>query len=139
MSQNSRDTVPAYSYDILRHELLPLLLGEEEEMILYWAGKSLARRLHLQSQEELERFFNEANWGRLTLVKEKRHGRLYEIESTGTDPSRPFTLEAGVIAQAVEKDKGLLAEASCTVSKKAPLILHIAVEWDKKDPVHEAR
>ncbi|TVP83378.1 MAG: DUF2507 domain-containing protein [Alkalicoccus sp.] len=139
MSQEQQNTIPAYSYDVLRHELLPLLLGEEEEMILYWAGKSLARRLNLQSPEELKHFFYEANWGRLSLIKNKRNGGLYEIESTCTDPSRPFTLEAGVIAQTVEKDKGLLAEASCTVFKKSPLTLHIVVEWDKKDSVHEIR
>jgi predicted hydrocarbon binding protein len=124
-------------YDLMRHELLPLLLGEEEPAILYWAGKALVRQRSHMAASNLAEFFAEAQWGTLHLVKEKKYERIYEVETSAHDSNRPFTLETGVIAQTVELEKGLLAEATYEIRNKEPLTVRITVRWDKKDSVTE--
>ncbi|WP_147803457.1 DUF2507 domain-containing protein [Alkalicoccus halolimnae] len=124
-------------YDLMRHELLPLLLGEEEPAILYWAGKALVRHRCHMAASDLTDFFAQAQWGTLHLVKEKKYERIYEVETTAKDSSRPFTLETGVIAQTAEMEKGLLAEATYEIKNKEPLTVRITVRWDKKDSVTE--
>ncbi|QKS71981.1 DUF2507 domain-containing protein [Paenalkalicoccus suaedae] len=124
-----------YSYDLFRHELLPELLGEDEEIILYWAGKALARKKHEEIETDgLATFFEKASFGALTLLKEKRSERIYELTTNDYQPKRPFSLEAGFLAQLTELEMDLLAEATYEVKKKKPTCLHITVRWDKKDP-----
>lgn len=126
--------VSAYSYELLRNELLPELLGEDETMILYWAGKTLARKkVKLLESINSSHFFKMANWGTLTLEKEKRHERLYELVATHQLIDRPFSLEAGFLAQLIELEKGVITEASYTIKRKKPLTISITVRWDKKD------
>jgi len=130
--------VSAYGYDLLRHELLPELLGEDETMILYWAGKTLARK-KMKELESIcsEDFFIKANWGRLTLEKEKRQENLYELVSFHQQKDRPFSLETGFLAQLTEIQKGVISEASYSIKRKKPLTVSIIVRWDKKDSIHE--
>ncbi|WP_280769837.1 YslB family protein [Salipaludibacillus daqingensis] len=126
--------VSAYSYDLLRHELLPELLGEDEAMILYWAGKSVARKKieQLESFNSTD-FFMQANWGTLKLEKEKRQERVYELVAVHQNKDRPFSLETGFLAQMIELEKGVVSEASYSIKRKKPLTISIIVRWDKKD------
>ncbi|WP_416151425.1 YslB family protein [Salipaludibacillus sp. HK11] len=126
--------VTDYAYDLLRHELLPELLGEDETMILYWAGKTLARKKMKQLESiNTADFFMKANFGTLSLVKEKRHERIYELVSPHQIKDRPVSLESGFIAQMVELEKGVVSEASYAIKKKKPLTYSITVRWDNKD------
>lgn len=134
MSDDTQNLISPYSYDILRHELLPILLGEEESIILYWGGKSLARKQDQMEIEALQNWFQEANWGRLELLKDKKNERIYEVSTSSYEAERPYSLETGFIAQMVELEKGLLAEASYEIKKKKPVVVQITVRWDKKDP-----
>ncbi|SDN57266.1 DUF2507 domain-containing protein [Alkalicoccus daliensis] len=134
MPDETQNLISPYSYDVLRHELLPILLGEEENIILYWGGKSLARKHKLMETEALQNWFQEANWGRLELIKDKKNERTYEVTTSSYEADRPYSLETGFIAQMVELEKELLAEASYEVKKKKPVVFQITVRWDKKDP-----
>ena len=48
---------------LLRDHVLPSILGQHEEDILYWAGKEIARKFPVFTIEELPIFFTEAGWG----------------------------------------------------------------------------
>lgn len=139
MSEEIQSQISQSSYHILRHELLPILLGEEEEIILYWAGKSLARKQKIMTEQELSSWFQEVNWGRLELKKEKRSERLYEITTFSQETERPYSLETGFLAQLVETEKELLAEAFYEIKKKKPVVLQVTVRWDKKDPASSTK
>lgn len=121
-------------YEVLRNELLPILLGEEEEIILYWGGKSLARKQDAMQQPELASWFEKANWGKLELKKDKKNERVYEVTTSISKTERPFSLETGFIAQMVELEKEFLAEAFYEVKNKKPVVFQVTVRWDKKDP-----
>ncbi|MFA9558661.1 DUF2507 domain-containing protein [Evansella sp. AB-rgal1] len=122
--------VSAYSNHILRHVLLPELLGEEEESLLYWAGKSLSRKLQV---EDLPTFFEKANWGTLTLEKEKKNERHYELVAPLMEHERPFSLECGFIANWTERQVEFITEATYELKKKKPCTCKIIVRWDTKD------
>jgi predicted hydrocarbon binding protein len=133
-----RQLVPAYGYDLLRQDVLPELLGEDEAVILYWAGKSLARK-KMKDVESIgiENFFNNANWGKIKQIKEKGEEKIYELTATHQNKDRPFSLEAGFLAQITENEKALISEASYSIKKKKPLTVSITVKWDRKDPARE--
>ncbi|NJP36712.1 DUF2507 domain-containing protein [Alkalicoccus luteus] len=134
MSEEQQQAETAAGYDVMRHELLPIILGEDEEVILYWAGKSLAREKKTTDEEALVRWFRTAQWGNLRLIKEKRAERIYEVTTSSYEPKRPYSLETGFLAQITELEKGLLAEANYEIKKKKPVTFHVTVKWDKKDP-----
>lgn len=127
-----------FSYELLRHVLLPELLGEDEEMILYWGGKSIARKLASEELDNLENFFERADWGTLSLVKEKKSTRVYELVAPLMEKGRPISLECGFLAQAIERLQGYVTEASYEMKKKNPYTCRITVKWDIADPVQSS-
>lgn len=133
--QSEASETSEIGYDLLRHELLPELLGEDEEKILYWAGKALARK-KMKELESIETtyFFHTAHWGSLQPIKEKKNERIYEMVAPHMWKGRPFSLEAGFLAQIIEIEKGIISEASYEIKKKKPCTVHITVRWDRKDP-----
>ncbi|WP_078595120.1 DUF2507 domain-containing protein [Evansella clarkii] len=136
--EDVNETVPAFSNHILRHVLLPELLGKEEEMILYWAGKALYRKL-ASAQAVLEdkaSFFSAAGWGDLELIKEKRTELHYELVAPRMEKGRPFTLETGFLSEWNENETGCITEATYEVVKKDPCTCRITVKWDPKDQVN---
>lgn len=44
-------------YELIRNDVLQLVLGKEHDHLLYWVGKSLARKYKLEEIEELHTFF----------------------------------------------------------------------------------
>ncbi|ADU31401.1 YslB family protein [Evansella cellulosilytica] len=129
--------VSAYSNHLLRHVLLPELLGEDEESILYWAGKSVARKLKTEQLDDLSLFFEKANWGTLSLLKEKRTEKHYELVAPLMIHERPVTLECGFLAQWTEQQTQYVTEATYEVKKKKPLTCRIIVRWDNSDPIYK--
>ncbi|WP_096435992.1 DUF2507 domain-containing protein [Alteribacter populi] len=125
---------PSFSYELLRHLLLPELLGEEEESILYWAGKTLARKQPLSTVEEIQAFFYKAQWGVLKVLKEKKNEQTFELAATKlTREHAPVSLEAGFLAEQYQIQRGCYTEAAYELKKKKPLTFHIIVKWDPKD------
>ena len=64
MSKNTIDptsledvSLNAFAYELLREELLPDLIGNDLDGILYWSGRNLARKYPLETIEEVIQFF----------------------------------------------------------------------------------
>lgn len=99
--KNKVTTQSPFAYTLLRNELLPELLGQEEETILYWAGKHLARKHTLSTAEDICHFFETASWGTLTVVQKKQNKIVFELIPNEPSP-RHFRLEAGFLAEQYE-------------------------------------
>ncbi|OCA91320.1 hypothetical protein A8F94_05525 [Bacillus sp. FJAT-27225] len=134
------ETVSKFGYELIREVLLPELLGKNAPEIMYWAGKLLARKYPLNSVDEIKAFFARASWGDLSVTKETKHEMEFEL-STVLLASRVtskaetyFQLEAGFLAQQIELQKGVIAEAFEHPVKKSKLA-SFTVKWDSKDHV----
>lgn len=140
MENTEQLTIPAFGYELIREVLIPELLGKETPEILYWAGKHLARKFPLVSMDEVISFFEEAGWGYLKILKEDKHGMELEITSPlisrhlklKTDGC--YKLEAGFLAEQVQTQKKVRAEAYEEVMKKTQVI-RIILRWDMKDSI----
>lgn len=106
-------TIPAFGYELLRDQLIPSILGKHEDEVLYWAGKELARKFPLFSMDEAASFFVEAGWGILTLEKRSKDEAVYaltnEPDLLNIEP-RSFKIEAGFLAEQMQKNLGFLTE-----------------------------
>ncbi|MFC3883154.1 YslB family protein [Bacillus songklensis] len=129
---------PYFGYNLIRDVLLPDLLGNESHQILYWSGKSLARKYPLEQIQDVMAFFLQAGWGTLTLSEEKR--RELEFILSGdivtkriqNNPNASFHLEAGFIAEQIQFQRSCTAESILELKAKQNKVL-ITVKWDKKD------
>lgn len=139
MSTQQKNNITQFGYELIRDHVLSSILGKNEEDILYWCGKELARKYPLYELEEAISFFAEAGWGDLTIDKVSSNEAFCTL--TG-DPEilkfeqRCFRLEAGFLAQTQQKCSGYLTE--CFEEKKpkqAQVKFHI--KWDLKDKVEE--
>lgn len=108
---------------LYRDFLLPTILGGDTPAILYWAGKRITRKYALGEFEDLSEFFKMAEFGDLTIVKERRSSVIFSLSGqTISDRlaagSREFSLESGMIAEAVEENRGRSAEAEIAIDDK---------------------
>ena len=104
-------------YDVLRFICLPDLLGREAPYLLYIMGKNLARKITLHSMEEVTEYCSLFGWGELKVTKEKRNALIMELTSETVARRREarldnsgYRLEAGFLAECVEKIKGISCE-----------------------------
>lgn len=137
--ENLNGSVSMFGYELIRDGLLPNLLGKDTEDILYWAGKELARQYPLEDFSAIVLFFKKAGFGSLTLAKEKKHQRIYtltgDIVNTRIEHAKPsFSLETGFLAEQIQLQETLYAEAVSEVSLKAKEVT-ITLQWDAKDTV----
>ncbi|WP_100405046.1 YslB family protein [Bacillus solitudinis] len=125
-----------FGYDLIRNDLLNELLGQEHDALLYWSGKALARKYPLHSIEETIEFFNRAEWGSLSLVKEKKQERRFELRGPwmGKYDSRCYQLESGFLAQQVESLVGFISESIYHVKRDYVLL---QVQTDTHDAVEK--
>lgn len=134
--------ISGFGYELIREVLLPELLGKENASILYWAGKSLARKYPLETTEEIISFFAKAGWGTLTIVSEGKDELEFELTSPLIDARLSykedctFQLEAGFLAQQIEQQKKRITEAYEQQKKRTKKVVFI-VKWDKKDTIAE--
>ena len=132
------ETFPLFGYELIREILLPSILGDEAPDILYWAGKELARKFPLMTTDEIISFFEEAGWGSLTIASSNKKEMILEL--TGPYITRrlelledvSFTLESGFIAEQIQSQKKMIAEAFEEVNKRQKKVV-ITVRWDRKD------
>lgn len=131
-------TVSSFGYELIREVLLPELLGKDSKEILYWAGKRIARKFPLTSFEEIVGFFEQADWGILTIKEQTRKQMVLELGSVlistrlSSNSNSTFQLEAGFIAQQIEFQKKVSAEAFEHPNKRSSKI-QFTVKWDKND------
>ncbi|MGG2064154.1 YslB family protein [Bacillus sp. S14(2024)] len=130
----------AFAYELLREELLPDLIGKELDAILYWAGRNLARKYPLETIDEVIQFFVKAGWGDLTIIEHKRREMQFKLtgdlikERQQQNRHSSYQLEAGFIAEQIQKQRGVIAESYEEQKKRSDSIM-ILVQWDVKDPV----
>jgi predicted hydrocarbon binding protein len=135
MSTTNTQNFPLFGYELIRDHVLSSVLGKNEEDILYWCGKELARKFPLYSMEEAVSFFQEAGWGELSIEKQSKDETFYTL--TGDHEAmqfdkRCFRLESGFLAAQQEKISGFLTE--CYDEKKAKRgLVRFHVKWDLKD------
>jgi predicted hydrocarbon binding protein len=128
--QNNAETemISSFAYKLLRNELIPELLGKEQEAILYWAGKALARKFPLQSIEEIIDFFKQASWGELHLIKDKKQEKHFTF--TPKLSSSSFKLEAGFLAEQIQQQTSFITE---TFEQSKRKTMYFIVKSDRKD------
>ena len=132
------ETVPVFGYELLRETLLPEILGEETPKILYWAGKHIARKYPLDSISDIIDFFQQAGWGELQIVKESKSELMAELSSDiitkriKSKASTNFQLEAGFLAQQIERQKEVVTETFEHPRKRSTKV-QFTIKWDKKD------
>lgn len=116
---------------LYRDFLLPTILGDDNATILYWAGKRIARKYDLADFDDIVEFFNMAEFGKLEKIKERRTSITYELSGqTVTDrlssDSKEFSLESGIIAEALQKETGKVTESEITLLPKENKVQIIA-------------
>ncbi|MEY8751761.1 YslB family protein [Alkalicoccobacillus gibsonii] len=123
-----------FGYNLIRNDVLHELLGTEKETLLYWIGKSTARSYPLENTDDLISFFERAEWGTLSLVKEKPYEKTFELTGPwmGKKDQRCYQLEAGFLAQQFETQTQ--ATAVAVLSEKRQLV-QIQVTIDRHDPL----
>lgn len=129
--KEKEELISSFAYTLLRNELIPELLGKEEQPILYWAGKHLARKYPLSNTDEICDFFSSAAWGNLSVVYLKKNKILFEL-NPGFNRTSHFQLEAGFLAEQIQNINSCLTEAYEQVKKDAILF---TVESNPKDPI----
>lgn len=135
--------LPAFGFELLREVLIPDLLGQDYPQMLYWAGKSLARKYPVTSLEELSNFFEIAGWGKLVLLHNKKSEMEFELSgehiSIRFKKANEFTfqLEAGFIAEQLQMMNNHITETYEQVKKRANKVV-FTVKWDQKDVLEEA-
>ena len=108
---------------LYRDFLLPTILGDDNAPILYWAGKRIARHYDLANFEDLSDFFAMAEFDKLEKVKERRSSITFElsgqtVEDRLNSDSKEFSLESGMIAEAVQKETERVTESEINILKK---------------------
>ncbi|MBB6282785.1 YslB family protein [Geobacillus subterraneus] len=133
-------TLSAFGAELLRHSLLPELLGKDGPALLYWAGKQLARRYPLATLEDIAAFFDRAGWGTLSAGEERKDELHIELSGPIVSArlslydSCTFQLEAGFLAQQIEQQKRFVTEAVELPAKQAGKA-RILVKWDRKQTI----
>lgn len=122
-----------FGYEIIRDYVLSDILGKHENDILYWAGKSLARKFPLYSLEEAADFFSQAKFGDLVTEKSAKDEMVFVLTPLKTE-NRCFKLEAGFLAQQKQKIGGFLTEAYEEVIPKKNLV-RITLKTDLREQV----
>jgi predicted hydrocarbon binding protein len=112
-------------YDLLRYICLPDVFGAEAEALLYFMGRSLARKFDIQSLGDIFYIFEKVGWGRLELFKEKRNEMEFHlmadavVQRLAMPVDTEFRLEAGFLAEAIALLKGL--ECECVEDVRAKI------------------
>jgi hypothetical protein len=134
------EAFPLFGYELMRDILLPEILGKHTTDILYWGGKGLARKFPLVSLEEMEAFFLEAGWGKLSLADDKKDEQIYTLSGPwverrlGLKTDISFKMEAGFLAEQVQNQKKVVTEAAEEIHKRSKTV-KIIVRSDLKDTI----
>ncbi|MEH7399682.1 YslB family protein [Gottfriedia sp. NPDC057991] len=137
---NIPGNISGFGYELIRNDLLNDLLGKEQNDILYWAGKMIARKYPLATFEEIIEFFDQAGWGTLTVEEEKKqevHLTLSSELITYRNQQKKnvsYQLEAGFLAMQIQQQIDVIAETYEEQSKRGDKV-KFQVKWDLKDPI----
>lgn len=112
---------------LYRDFLLPAILGEDDEAILYWGGKRIARKYDLTSFDDVANFFTAAEFGNLSKTKERRNTQNFELSGQSVidrikSGSREFSLEAGIIAEAIQRQLDRNTECEFKINDRKNIV-----------------
>lgn len=99
-----------FGYELIRDHVMSEILGKHETEILYWAGKSLARKFPLFTLDEAPEFFRQAHFGELRIERVTKDETVFLLEPIKME-NRCFKLEAGFLAEQQQKIEGFLTES----------------------------
>lgn len=133
MATKKLETNEHFGYKILRDHVLSDILGKNENDVLYWAGKSLARKFPLPSLNEAVDFFRQADFGNLAIEKSAKGETVFVLHPE-TFEDRCFKLEAGFLAQQEQKLSGCLTEAYDEIVPKKKIV-RITLKTDLREQV----
>lgn len=124
---------------LLRDALIPELVGTDNN-ILYWMGKSLARKFKVANLDNLSAFYLDANFGKLEQIKVKKDEQTFELSGPIVKKRQElgqaeFLLEAGFLAQTIQQQVGFITEAIIAKTNKNGVTL--LVKSDLKDPIND--
>ncbi len=94
--------------DVLRYVGLPRLLGHENDTLLYFFGRELARQIQGETLEDLPYIFHKLQWGNLEIIKEKKNEYTFHlmadeiVERLKSPLATEFRIEAGFIAETLQ-------------------------------------
>ncbi|HJD08491.1 MAG TPA: YslB family protein [Candidatus Ligilactobacillus faecavium] len=126
--------------ELLRDALIPSLVGNNDD-IMYWAGKLLARKLLLATDNDLRLFFEYAGWGTLTHTKSKKEEHTFELSGEpvkvrfSATEKPDFQLEAGFIAETFQLHSNFTTEAKVEKTDDKKDVVTISVIIDSHAPV----
>ncbi|RHW52476.1 MULTISPECIES: YslB family protein [Lactobacillus] len=108
---------------LYRDFLLPTILGSDNNEILYWAGKRIARKYDLASFDDINSFFSTTGFGILTKIKERRTEIIMELTGQSVvdrlnSGINEFSLEAGIIAEAFQNETNRTTECEQKIDEK---------------------
>jgi predicted hydrocarbon binding protein len=127
-----------FALSLLRDQLLPNLLGEETDEILYWAGKELARKQPMNDENEISSYFQTYGLGELVMDELKKNRRRYVLKGSliahriSENKRASFSLETGFLAEQIQRISGMLTEGSYEVKVKKQEV-HITLQSDPKE------
>ncbi|WP_051912520.1 YslB family protein [Carnobacterium funditum] len=129
---------PFFGQTLLRDVLIPNLLRNETNEILYWAGKEIARQYPLCSIQDIILFFEKAGFGTLMLDKRDHHAIVYRLTGSFVESrikavkTLSFNLEAGFLAEQIQQQESNYTEAFYELDTKNLSVLLI-LKQDAKD------
>lgn len=109
----------------MRDVLLPLILGQETDGILYWIGKDLARQFPVATPTDLSLLTSQLGLGDLRLTSSHNTTMTWELSGPIVaerlalqKEATSFTLEAGFLAKQIEFQTSKVTEATVLEKKK---------------------
>lgn len=139
----SEKNAPISSVMLIREWVLPEILSNHSDSVLYWSGKKLARSFPCHSLTEIVDFFERVGFGTLSIVSTKKYEM--ELHLTGeivssrydfnSEPS--FFLEAGFLAQQIQMQKEVVCESIFQTKKRSKMAI-FTVQWDQKDIIQQS-
>lgn len=114
----------------MRDVLLPLILGQETDGILYWIGKDLARQFPVATPGDLSLLTHQLGLGDLRLTSSHNTTITWELSGPVIaerlalqKEATSFTLEAGFLAKQVEFQTSKVTEATVLEKKKDTVVI----------------
>lgn len=113
---------------ILRYMVIKDILKEDTSEILYWSGKRLFLKFKddITTTDQLVKFFKDANFGELELIKE--NNKKFEFKLSGKNVSQrikedlEFSLENGFLCEYVQTIKKFYCTSEIKTKAKDVII-----------------
>ncbi len=133
--------IPLASFHVIRDQVLPMITGEYQNIILYWAGRNLAAQFNPSNLDHLITFFLEMGWGELELERDQERHKVFRLTSpffsqrqVDKNPAT-FALECGFVTETIALIENREAEGEYQLvqDKQEGLSIQFKVYLEAKD------